>query len=378
MTRVGVIGVGQLGSRLAWRLRDAGHDVSVYDVDKDTLLSTARSDLVVRRSVADLTTNSDVVVTCVTDPAAVRDVCLGPGGVVSAVRSGTLLVDTTTSLPSLTREVAAALAERDAIMVDAPVSRGIPAAEQGTLSAMVGGSVEAYRRALPVLRTFATDIANVGGAGAGHAVKLWNMQLMAVHQVALIEALWHTRRAGLSTGSAVAAFQAGRARTYLTSNHFPKYVLTGSYDSKFTAALMRKDLGLALELARELDVPAPLAQRTMDVYDRACSVGLDVADNMRLAPFWWAVLSDASPGRAASAARNAGREPDTGVVDTERLTSADEDLGARNQMALSEVRDAVAAYGLPVPSVFSMINASSGASRCVDELLTASPTPPTL
>lgn len=372
MTTVGVIGIGELGSRLARRLRGAGYQVLVYDVADVALANVADDDVTVTATVAELSERSDVIVTCVTDHDAVREVCLGTDGVAGAVRPDTVLIDTTTSLPSVSKEVATALAGRGAYLIDVPVSRGVPAAEQGTLSAMVGGREEVYQTVLPLLRTFATDIALVGDVGAGHAVKLWNMQLMAVHQTALTEALWRVRQAGGSVAAAVAAFESGQARTYLTSNHFPKFVLGGTYDSRFTTGLMRKDLALALQLGAELGVSAPVAERTLAGYDVACDAGLGPDDNMRLVPFQWALLDGASPAGAAVAARAAKGSPDGASTcgGTDSLTAVDAELAEVNRTALAEVLTAVEAYGMRSEVALSMISASSGSSRHVTAALT--------
>ncbi|MQA04643.1 MAG: NAD-binding protein [Streptosporangiales bacterium] len=371
MTTVGVIGVGELGSRLARRLRGGGYDVWAYDIDATALASLATDDISVVDTIAELAERCHVVVTCVTDHHAVREVCLGADGMVAAARPGMVLIDTTTSLPSVTAAVADALAERGGYLLDVPVSRGVPAAEQGTLSAMVGGSEETYRAVLPLLRTFATDIARVGDIGTGHAVKLWNMQLMAAHQVALTETLWRARNDGMSVAAAVAAFDDGQARTYLTSNHFPKFVLTGTYDSKFTTGLMRKDLALSLELGSELGVPAPAASNALAVYDQACAAGLAPADNMRLVPFQLAMRAGAPAAEAARAAQAAAGppDPDEAHTDPTYLAKADADLSQVNRTALDDVVAAIEAYGIPPEVALAMIAASSGTSQHVASTL---------
>ncbi|MFA6180411.1 MAG: NAD(P)-binding domain-containing protein, partial [Candidatus Methylopumilus sp.] len=155
--KVGVIGVGAIGSCFVRRILAHNLKAVAYDTNVTALKSLVGANVEIAKNAADLASKCNVIVTCVTDPAAVEAAVLGPGGVIEALQPNTLVLETTTSTPTVTRKLATRLATYGAEIVDAPVSRGVPAAENGTLSIMLGGEQSAVDRAVPILKMFGTD-----------------------------------------------------------------------------------------------------------------------------------------------------------------------------------------------------------------------------
>jgi 3-hydroxyisobutyrate dehydrogenase-like beta-hydroxyacid dehydrogenase len=287
---IGVIGTGQLGSVFCQRLLVAGHRVFVYDVDATAL---ERLDPRVERcdSAAAVAAVVPVVITCVTSPDAVLDCVLGEDGVLSSAGAGALVIDTTTSTPTVTRHVGEQLKAIGAVMVDAPVSRGVYAAERGALSVWLGGDKADVELAQFYLKPLATDFLHVGPLGCGHAVKAVNMMLMGVNLIATAEVLAIAHASGISSETMLAVLNASSGATYLSQNHFPNYVLTGSYDSKFTLDLMQKDLRIARDLAEAAGVPALFLQRALATYQLCLATNRAEGDNMCIVPFIWKLMA---------------------------------------------------------------------------------------
>src|SRR4051794_19618463 len=195
--RIAWIGTGVMGSSMAGHLVDAGHDVTVFNRTK------ARADDVVARgatwadSPADATAGAEAVFTIVGYPADVRETVLGEAGVLAAMDPGTLLVDMTTSEPTLAVEIAEAAAQREVLVVDAPVSGGDVGARNAALVIMCGGTQEAFDRAKPLLDVLGRVVTLQGGPGSGQHTKMVNQVAIASGMVALCEALLYGHRAGL-------------------------------------------------------------------------------------------------------------------------------------------------------------------------------------
>jgi 3-hydroxyisobutyrate dehydrogenase-like beta-hydroxyacid dehydrogenase len=291
---VGVIGTGHLGKVLTDRFLGAGYRVVAYDVRPDAL-ARLRPDVKRAASSAEVAATAPTVITCVSDPAAVRDCVLGDAGVLDGASAQTLVIDMTTSSPETTRQVGAALRRVGTAMVDAPVSRGVPAAVEGTLSVWLGGEKADVDRAMPYLKPLATDILHVGPLGAGHAVKAVNMMLMGVNLIATTEAAAVAKSYRVELGAFLDVLNASSGGNFMSSNHFPRYVQSGTYRSAFSAELMRKDLRVARDLAEQVGVPALFGTRALEIYNLylAQQAVEPDGDNMLIVPFLWKLLDEA-------------------------------------------------------------------------------------
>ncbi|MEV6692811.1 NAD(P)-dependent oxidoreductase [Micromonospora sp. NPDC051196] len=290
-TPVGVIGTGQLGKVLTDRFLGAGYQVIAYDIDP-AALARLHPDVTRASGPAEVAATAPTVVTCVSDPAAVRDCILGAGGLLGGAGAQTLVIEMTTSSPETTRDVGAALARTGAAIVDAPVSRGVPAAIEGTLSVWLGGEKSDVDRAMPYLTPLATDILHVGPLGAGHAIKAVNMMLMGVNLIATAEAVAVAGAYRVGLDAFLDVLNASSGGNFMTSNHFPRFVQSGSYRSAFSAGLMRKDLRVARDLAEEVGAPALYGTRALEIYNMYLAQPDATADddNMLIVPFLWNLL----------------------------------------------------------------------------------------
>jgi 3-hydroxyisobutyrate dehydrogenase len=205
-------------------------------------------------SPAEVAGRASVVILCATASADVEEVMLGPGGVAEGLRPGAVVIDMSTIAPSVTRQLAEAVAERGAMWLDAPVSGGEQGAEGGTLSIMVGGPAEALERVRPLLEVLGSTITHCGPVGAGQTVKLCNQVAVCLNNLAMAEALLLCAGSGVDPSVMLAAITQGAAGSWQLSNLGPR-VVERDFAPGFKVALQQKDLRLALEAAEELTLP---------------------------------------------------------------------------------------------------------------------------
>lgn len=278
MSIVGFIGLGTMGGPMARNLLRAGHEL-VFFARRDSV-SEEFAQLGGKRltTPAEVARAAEFVVTIVTADAQVREVALGPGGLIDGAAGGKMLIEMSTIGPSTVRDVAEQLQAAGMAMIDAPVSGGPWGAESGTLSIMVGGSEQDFARARPVLEAMGERIFHVGPLGAGQTVKLVN-QLIGAGIMALIgEGLSLAKRAGIDLEKLADVIEVSSGNSTLFEARARKFVLAGNYKPGFTTELMRKDVGLALELGKNLQVPLPLAAAAMQQYTAAMNQGLAQED----------------------------------------------------------------------------------------------------
>jgi 3-hydroxyisobutyrate dehydrogenase len=201
---------------------------------------------------------SDVVLVCVSDTPDVEAVLFGDGGVHEGAREGQLVIDTSTIAPGATRGFATRLAEAGVAFVDAPVSGGSEGAQKGTLSIFVGGEADAVERARPVLEAIGKTITHVGPVGSGQAVKAVNQVILAGAYLGVAEGIVLALNAGLDVEQVVEALSGGAAQSWVLTNRSGR-MIENEYPLGFKVALHRKDLGIALELARETGTVLPIS-----------------------------------------------------------------------------------------------------------------------
>lgn len=253
MSRVAFIGLGNMGGRMAARLTGAGFRVAGYDQDpaRARAAGTTPAD-----SIADAVGDVDTVLLSLPDSTVVEAVAEGPGGLLDSCRAGQVVVDLSTSAPESTRRLHEAFARRGVEFVDAGVSGGAAAAEQGTLAIMAGGSEAALAAVADVLAPIASRVFHMGASGAGHSTKLLNNFLNAIALSATAEVMIVGRRAGLDLERVLEVLNVSSGVNFATQKRFPSIVKGDYLEGGLTGRLMMKDVLLYVEHARELRVPS--------------------------------------------------------------------------------------------------------------------------
>jgi 3-hydroxyisobutyrate dehydrogenase len=266
----GMIGLGNMGGRIARRIRDGGLPVRGYDRSASQV---AESGIEAEASIAALAASADVVFLSLPDSTVVEAVIFGDGGLVESARPGQVVVDLSTAAPSSSVRIHAALAERDVAFVDAGISGGAAAAEKGTLAIMAGGSQDALALAGPFLETFAGNVYHMGAPGSGHVAKLLNNFLNAISLAATAEVMVAATRADLDLALLLDVLNHSSGVNFATMNRFPK-IIEGDYlEGGLTNALMAKDVRLYLEYLQGIEVTSFTGAATLGAFNLATALG---------------------------------------------------------------------------------------------------------
>jgi 3-hydroxyisobutyrate dehydrogenase len=256
--RVGFVGLGTMGAAMAGHLGRAGYPLTVWNRTPGRAADLVAAGAVEAATPAELGRASDVAFVCVSDTPDVEAVLFGPAGVSEGLASGGLVIDCSSISPSATRAFAARFAERGVAYVDAPVSGGSEGAQKATLTIFAGGEPASVERARPLLEKLGSRITHFGPAGSGQAVKAVNQVMIAGVYLAVAEGLVLAVKAGLDPEQVVAALGGGVAGSWILANRSGR-MLANEYPLGFKTRLHLKDLGIALDLARELGAVLPLA-----------------------------------------------------------------------------------------------------------------------
>jgi 3-hydroxyisobutyrate dehydrogenase len=282
MTRVAFIGLGHMGGHMCRNVITAGFDVSAYDLDADALARAAREGARPAASVADCVGDADVLMTSLPGPPQVEAVLCGADGALAALAPGSLAVEMSTSSLETGRKAQAAAAAAGMDLIDAPVAGQTIGAEAATLSVYVGGDADAFARALPVLEAIGDPqrIFHLGPAGCGYAVKLLLNLTWFIQAVATAETLMLGVRAGVELDKLHSALVSSPANSNFLERDVRTVLDRGDYDEGFTMKLVTKDLGLAVDLARDVGLPVELSSLVEQIHRRARAAYGDDAGEM--------------------------------------------------------------------------------------------------
>ena len=269
---VAFLGTGVMGRSMAGHLLAAGHPVRVHNRTRAKADPLVAAGATWHDSAGEAASGADIVVSMLGYPRDVEEIYLGAGGVVERARPGALLVDMTTSSPGLARRIAAAAQARGMDALDAPVSGGDIGAREKRLVIMCGGTPAAFERAGPVLALLGRNIALLGPAGSGQHCKMANQVAVAVGMVAWVEALAYAGRAGLSPAAVHASISGGAAGGWAMTNLAPR-ALSGDFAPGFYVKHILKDMGIALDSARELGLDLPGLSCARALYERVAARG---------------------------------------------------------------------------------------------------------
>jgi 3-hydroxyisobutyrate dehydrogenase len=269
--RVGFIGLGHMGAPMSANILAAGYDLVVHDVREDAAADLLAAGATWASSPRAAGAGRDVVITMLPTPRHVADVLLGPDGLLDGLAPGAIWVDMSTSVPEVADQVRALAGPRQVAVLDAPVSGMSVGAKAGTLQIFVGGDAAVFDRVRPLLTAMGDPdrIIHVGGNGAGYTVKLMLNLLWFSHLAATAEVLTVGVRAGVDLGMLRNCLLASPAASYFLERDVLSVLERGDYDDSFALALACKDLGLAVDLARQVGVPAEVSALVEQIYRRA-------------------------------------------------------------------------------------------------------------
>jgi 2-hydroxy-3-oxopropionate reductase len=255
--RVGFIGLGIMGMPMARNLMEAGYELTVHNRSPEKAEELGKVGAAVAATPREVTENSDVVITMLPDSPQVREVVAGEDGVLEGISEGALLIDMSTISPVVTEELAEAVKEKGASMLDAPVSGGDVGAIEGTLSIMVGGQEADFQRAKPLFEAMGKTITHVGPTGAGQVTKAANQVVVALTIEAVSEALVLGSAGGVSAEKILEVLGGGLASNKVMEVKREKF-LSHTFEPGFRSELHHKDLGIALAAGREYGVVLPV------------------------------------------------------------------------------------------------------------------------
>lgn len=277
MAEVGYVGLGVMGSAIVRRLLAADHDVTVWNrtpEKAEPLLAAGAGWAANAREVAE---QSEVVFTMVTNTKAVRAVTEGPDGILAGLAPGKVYVDMSTASPANTRDLAARVAEAGAQMLDAPVSGTSITVDQGKASVMVGGDADTFERVKPILDAIGPKVFHLGPSGSAVTIKIGINLSLAVQMLAFSEGVLLAEKSGIPRERAVEVMLASVIASPMVAYRGP-LVLGHPDEVWFDCHMMQKDLNLALELGRELEVPLPTTAVTNELLTAANGMGIGERD----------------------------------------------------------------------------------------------------
>ena len=272
MPNLGFVGLGVMGGRMAKRLLDSGYAVTGYNRTKskaEWLLETGMGWEESPRAVAE---KADIIFTMVTNTEALQAVTSGPEGILAGLGPGKIYIDMSTVSPAASQGLANQVSEKGAQMLDAPVSGSVSTLEEGKLSIMVGGDRQAFEQVRPVLEMIGPKVTHVGGNGLAVAMKIATNLSLAVQMLAFSEGVLLAEKSGIKRRTAVEVLLNSVIASPMVKYRGP-FVLEMPEEAWFNVNMMQKDMDLALELGRQLDVPLPTTAITNELLTAARGMG---------------------------------------------------------------------------------------------------------
>ena len=282
MTKVGFIGLGIMGLPMARNLMTAGFELTIVSGHaKKAVAELKKKGATVVSTPKAVAAATELVVTCLPDTPDVQQVVVGPDGLLDGAKKGLVIVDHSTIAPMAARELGAACKREGVAFLDAPVSGGQGGAIAGTLSIMAGGTAAAFKKARPVLEAMGEKLVHVGASGAGQFTKVCNQVICAVTWQAIGEGMAVGVKAGVDPAKMLEAVSAGAARCWALEVRTPQ-LLDGNFEPGFIAKLQLKDLLIAMDAGKQLDVPLPAASLVTQFYTALAAAGKGDLDTSAL------------------------------------------------------------------------------------------------
>lgn len=263
--KIGFIGLGNVGGKLAGSLQRNGFDLTVRDLEKTAAEALLEKGATWADSPKALAETVDLVITCLPSPAVVREVMETPDGVIAGLSAGKIWLEMSTTDEAEVKRLAVLVEKAGAIPIESPVSGGCHRAATGNISIFVGGERAAFEKALPVLKVMGRNILHTGALGSASVLKVVTNYLCSVHLVALGEAMMVAKQAGIDLNTAYEAIRISSGNSFVHETE-SRVILNGSYNINFTMDLVVKDMSLFDGLAQRLEIPLEISPLVLDIF----------------------------------------------------------------------------------------------------------------
>jgi 3-hydroxyisobutyrate dehydrogenase len=277
--KIGFIGIGTMGKPMSLNLLKAGYQLMAYDINPKPLEEIKEKGATIGKSSREVAGQCDVIITMLPNSGDVEKAILGGNGVMEGASSNSIVIDMSTIDPSVSRKIAQALSQKKVKMLDAPVSGGQFGAVAGTLAIMAGGDEDAFQKCLPIFQAMGKKIVHCGKIGNGEIVKIMNNLLAGINMIATAEALTLGVKAGVDLKVLYDVINSSSGQNWTMQNYCAAKALKGDFEPGFMAALMYKDLGLAMNLAKEEGVPLLIGGLGHQIYSNIVASGLGMKDS---------------------------------------------------------------------------------------------------
>lgn len=270
--KIGFIGTGVMGASIVMHLLNAGHDVTIYTRTKSKAADLIAAGAKWAETPAQASKEQDIIFTMVGYPKDVEEVYIGENGIFSAAKQGAIVIDMTTSEPTLAKKLYHEASERGLHSLDAPVSGGDIGAKNGTLSLMVGGDKDVFEKMHPIFELFGQNIIYQGVAGSGQHTKMCNQIAIASGMIGVCESMAYGLKAGLTMDEVLRSITAGAAGSWSLSNLAPR-MLKGNLEPGFYIKHIIKDMKIALDEAERMNLQLPGLSLAKSMYDQLLAEG---------------------------------------------------------------------------------------------------------
>lgn len=284
MAQIGFIGLGHMGLPMALNLLKVGHQVTGYDLQSEALEQLATAGGRAAKSLHEAASNQEIIITMLQKGQQVLDVCLASDGVFASASAGTLFIDSSTIDVASSRQIHEQAQQMGLSVVDAPVSGGVAAAAAGTLTFMVGGTVQAYQAAQPILSVMGQRLIHTGEAGSGQVAKMCNNMILGISMIAISEAFTLAEHWGLPAAKLFEVANSASGQCWALSKYVPvpgileNVPANNDYKPGFAAAMMLKDLLLSQTAAHQAQITTPLGAKATELYEDLIERGYGDAD----------------------------------------------------------------------------------------------------
>ncbi|MBA5851126.1 NAD(P)-dependent oxidoreductase [Clostridium sp. cel8] len=263
---IGFVGTGVMGNSMAANLMKGGFKLLVYNRTKSKAENLIENGAVWKDNIEDLSKSADVIISIVGYPKDVEEIYLGEHGIVNSARPGSIIIDMTTSKPSLAKKIYEKAKERGIYVLDAPVSGGDVGARDGVLSIMVGGEKEIFEKVRQIFDLMGNNVVLQGGPGAGQHTKMCNQIAIAANMMGVCEAMVYAKKAGLDPQTVLKSISSGGAASWSLSNLAPR-MIKGDFEPGFYVKHFVKDMNIALSEAKAMNLDTPALKLSKSLYD---------------------------------------------------------------------------------------------------------------